>query len=66
MNNNYSVDIAKKKIQKAIINEFYKKGLIDFFQYNSIVEKFDEDITKFESKLMKKEKMSNMIVKIPV
>lgn len=54
MKNDISVDIAKKELQKAIINELCKKGVIDFCQCNSIVKKLDEDIMKFENKLEKK------------
>ena len=66
LNNNPSIDIAKKEMQKVIINELYKKGVIDFSQCNSIIKKLDEDIIKLDSKFEKKEDMSNMIVKIPI
>ena len=66
MKNDISVDIAKKELQKAIINELCKKGVIDFCQCNSIVKKLDEDIMKFENKLEKKENNGNMVVRIPL
>ena len=66
MKNDISVDIAKKELQKAIINELCKKDVIDFCQCNSIVKKLDEDIMKFENKLEKKEDNGNMVVKIPL
>lgn len=66
MDNNPSIDIAKKKIQKAIINELYKKGVIDFYQCSSIIKKLDQDIFKIESKFEKNENMKNIIVKIPI
>ena len=66
MKNDFSIDIAKKELQKAIINELCKKGVIDFCQCNSIVKKLDEDIMKFENKLDKKENDGNMVVKIPL
>lgn len=66
MKNDISVDIAKKELQKAIINELCKNGVIDFCQCNSIVKKLDEDIMKFENKLEKKEDNGNMVVKIPL
>lgn len=66
MDNNASIDIAKKEIQKSIINELYKKDIIDFCQYNIIIKKLDENIIKLESKLEKKEDMTNIIVKIPI
>lgn len=66
MNKNTFIDIAKKEMQKAIINELYKKGVIDFSQCNIIVKKLDEDIIKLNNKIEKKENMINMIVKIPI
>lgn len=66
MDNNPSIDIAKKEIQKAIINELCKKGVIDFCQCNNIIKKLDEDIIRLEKKLEIKKDMTNMIVKIPI
>ena len=61
-----SIEIAKKEIEKAIINELCKKGVIDFCQCNNIIKKLDEDIIKLGDKLNIKEDMTKMIVKIPV
>ncbi len=66
MDNNPSIEIAKKEIEKAIINELCKKGVIDFCQCNNIMKKLDEDIIKLGDKLNIKEDMTNMIVKIPI
>ncbi len=66
MDNNPSIEIAKKEIEKAIINELCKKGVIDFCQCNNIIKKLDEDIIKLGDKLNIKEDMTKMIVKIPV
>ena len=66
MTNNPSIYIAKKEIEKAIINELHKKGVIDFSKCNDIVKKIDEDIIKLEKKLEIKEDMTKMIVKIPL
>lgn len=66
MNNDFFITIAKKRIQKAIINELCKKGVIDFSECSYIIKKLDEDIIKLESKLEKKEDMTNMIVNIPI
>ena len=55
MGNNPSIDIAKKEIQKAIINELCKKGVIEFCQCNNIIKKLDEDIPKKEE--IKQEKI---------
>lgn len=66
MDNNPSVNIAKKEIQKAIINELFKKEVIDFCQCNTIIKKLDEDIFKLEKNFEKNEDMTNVIVKIPI
>ena len=66
MNNDLSIDMAKKELQKAIINELCKKGVIDFCQCNSIVKKLDEDIRKLENSPQKRENNGNMVVKIPL
>jgi len=66
LDNNPSIEIAKKEIEKAIINELCKKGVIDFCQCNNIMKKLDEDIIKLGDKLNIKEDMTNMIVKIPI
>ena len=58
--------LTYKELQKAIINELCKRDVINFCQCNSIVKKLDEDITKFENKLEKKENNENMVVKIPL
>ena len=66
LNNDLSIDMAKKELQKAIINELCKKGVIDFCQCNSIVKKLDEDIRKLENSPQKRENNGNMVVKIPL
>lgn len=66
INNRYSIDIAKKEMQKAIINELCKKDIIDFCQCNSIIKKLDKDIIKLENKQETNENMKNMIVKIAI
>lgn len=66
MNNSPSIDIAKKVIQKAIINELCKKDVIDFCQYNTIIKKIDEDILKLETKLPGEQEKNNIVIKIPI
>ena len=61
MNNNPSIDIAKKEIEKAIVGEFYKKEVIDFNQYNFIIRKIEEVILK-EVKENKKENLKQVVV----
>lgn len=66
MDNNPENLIAKKLIQKELLNELCSKGLIDFANTSNIIKKLDEDIIKLDSKFEKKEDMTNMIVKIPI
>ena len=42
----YTIDIAKNVLQKAIVNELYKKEVIEFAVYNNIIKKLDEEIKK--------------------
>ena len=63
MNNIPSIAIAKKVIQKAIINELCQKDVVDFYQYNTIINKIDKDILKLETKSVEDEN-SNIIIKI--
>ena len=60
--NNYSIDIAKKKIEKVIIEELYCKDIIDFFQFNNINKRIDEDVLKMKNNIINLEK--NVIVNI--
>ena len=66
LNNNPSIDIAKKEIQKAIINELCKKDVIDFYQYNTIIKNINEDILKLEAKMSEEKEKNNIVVKIPI
>lgn len=66
MNNSPSIDIAKKIIQKAIINELCKKDVIDFYQYNTIIKNINEDILKLEAKISEEKEKNNIVVKIPI
>lgn len=66
MNNSLSINIAKKEIQKAILGELFKKDVINFYQYNSIIKKFNEDILKLETKQDENKNNLNMIVKISI
>ena len=66
MNNSPSIDIAKKIIQKAIINELCNKDVIDFYQYNTIIKNINEDILKLEAKMSEEKEKNNIVVKIPI
>lgn len=64
MNNNHETLIAKKMIQKELLNELCSKGLINFSNTSSVIKKLDEDINKL-TELQEKD-VKNIIVKIPV
>lgn len=66
MNNNTETLIAKKTIQKELLNELYSKGLIDFANTSNIIKKLDEDINKLKEIQEKDKDVKNIIVKIPV
>ncbi len=66
MYDNLFINIAKKQIEKAIVKELYKKDILDFSKYNSIIKKIDENIVKLENKIKAKRDMTNMIVKITI
>ena len=66
MDNNHGTLIAKKIIQKELLNELCGKGLIDFANKSNIVRKIDEDINKLKEVQKKDKDLKNIIVKIPV
>ena len=66
MDNNPGTLIARKLIQKELLNELCGKGLIDFANKSNIVRKIDEDINKLKEVQKKDKDLKNIIVKIPV
>ena len=66
MDNNPENLIAKKLIQKELLNELCSKGLIDFANTSNIIKKLDEDINKLKELQEKDKDVKNIIVKIPV
>lgn len=66
MDNNPETLIAKKMIQKELLNEICCKGLIDFINTSNIIKKLDEDINKLKELQEKDKDVKNIIVKIPV
>ena len=66
MNNDFSIEIIKKSIEKAIVNEIFIKNIMDLSQLNNITKRLDEDIIKLENKLKAKKDMVNVVVKIPI
>lgn len=51
MSENYSISIAKKKIQMAVVEELYRKDVIDFCQYNHVIKSLEEEMFKLMKKL---------------
>lgn len=66
MDNNPETIIAKKMIQKELLNELCRKGLIDFATTSNIINELDEDINKLKELQRKDNNVKNIIVKIPV
>lgn len=66
MNNNPEVLIAKKMIQKELINELCSKNLIDITNTSNIVKKLDEDISKLKELQVEDKEAKNIIIKIPI
>jgi len=66
LDNNPETLIAKKMIQKELLNELVSKGLIDFTNTSSVIKKLDEDINKLKELQEKDKDVKNIIVKIPV
>ena len=66
MNNNTGTLIAKKMVQKGLLNELCSKDLIDFAKASHIIKKLDEDINKLKELREKDKNVKNIIVKIPV
>lgn len=64
MDDNHGSLIAKKMIQKELLNELCCKGLIDFVNTSNIIKKLDEDINKLKE--LQDKDVKNIIVKIPV
>ena len=66
MDNSPDALIAKKIIQKELLNELRNKGLIDFTNISNIINELDEDINKLKELQEKDKDVKNIIVKIPV
>lgn len=66
MDNNSEALIAKKLIQKELLNELCNKGLIDFINTSNIINKLDEDISKLKEIQKNNKDIKNIIVRILV
>ena len=61
---NYTIEVAVKEIQKAILNELNRKEVINFYQFNESIKRLDERIYKINKN--KVNNTDNMIVKIKI
>lgn len=61
---NYTIEVAVKEIQKAILNELNRKEVINFYQFNESIKRLDERIYKINKN--KVNNTENMIVKIKI
>ena len=66
MDNNPETLIAKKMIQKKLLNELCGKGLIDFTNTSNIIRKLDEDVSKLKELQKKNGDLKNIMIKILV
>ena len=66
MDKNHGTLIAKKIIQKELLNELCGKGLIDFANTSNIIKKLEEDISKLKELQEKDKDVKKIIVKIPL
>ena len=57
------IALIKKIIQKELLNEMYKKDIIDFLQYNMITKKLESDISKLKNSF-EESAMPNMTFKV--
>ncbi len=64
MDKNPETLIAKKMIQKELLNEICSKGLIDFANTSNIIKKLDEDIIRLNG--LQDKDVKNIVVKIPI
>lgn len=66
MNNTPEFLIAKKMIQKELLNELYSKGVIAFTNTSNFIKKLDDDIWKLKEVQEKHKNLKHLIVKIPI
>ncbi len=64
MKDNNSIIIMKKKMQKSVVEELFKKNIINFEMSNQIIKKIDSDILKLSNDEDEKEK--KIIVEVEI
>lgn len=65
MNNQLDFLIIKKLIQKELLNELCKKGLINFSNTYNIIKEIDKNISNLKLQEDNND-MKNIIIKIPI
>lgn len=64
MKDNNSIIIMKKKMQRNVVEELFKKNIINFEMSNQIIKKIDSDILKLSNDEDEKEK--KIIVEVEI
>ena len=64
MKDNNSIIIMKKKMQRSVVEELFKKNIINFEMSNQIIKKIDSDILKLSNDEDEKEK--KIIVEVEI
>ena len=64
MKDNNSIIIMKKKMQRSVVEEMFKKNIINFEVSNQIIKKIDSDILKLSND--KDEKEKKIIVEVEI
>ncbi len=63
MKDNNSIIIMKKKMQRSVVEEMFKKNIINFEVSNQIIKKIDSDILKLSND---DEKEKKIIVEVEI
>lgn len=64
MKDNNSIIIMKRKMQRNVVEELFKKNIINFEMSNQIIKKIDSDILKLSNDEDEKEK--KIIVEVEI
>ena len=57
---NYSIEIAKKEIVRAIVNELYSREVLKFEQYNKITHIIDNELVSYKRKIDEQLEINNV------
>ena len=62
----YTIDVAKKVLQKAIVNEMHRNGIVEFAVCSNILKKIDIEINRTKKEKTEEIKKKNITIKIPL